>query len=71
MHVGDRRDRGGNNLQLQFFRDDYTNLHQIWDSGLLRNGYRNECEWWMTWSTWPAGPRSSRRTGHEAASRTG
>ena len=44
MHVGDRHDRGGNNLELQFFRDDYTNLHQVWDSGLLRNGYRNECE---------------------------
>jgi hypothetical protein len=44
MHVGDRRDRGGNNLQLQFFRDEYTNLHQVWDSGLLRNGYRNERE---------------------------
>jgi len=44
MHVGDRGDRGGNNLQLQFFRDDYTNLHQVWDSGLLRNGYRNERE---------------------------
>ncbi len=29
MHVGDRRDRGGNNLQVQFFRDDYTNLHQV------------------------------------------
>ncbi len=44
MHVGDRRDRGGNNLQLQFFRDEYTNLHQVWDSGLLRVGYRNERE---------------------------
>jgi len=44
MHVGDRRDRGGNTVQLQFFRDDYTNLHQVWDSGLLRNGYRNERE---------------------------
>jgi hypothetical protein len=44
MHVGDRRDRGGNNLQLQFFRDEFTNLHQVWDSGLLRNGYRNERE---------------------------
>ncbi len=42
MHVGDRRDRGGNGLQLEFFRDDYTNLHQVWDSGLLRNGYRDE-----------------------------
>jgi hypothetical protein len=44
MHVGDRRDRGGNNVQLQFFRDEFTNLHQVWDSGLLRNGYRNERE---------------------------
>jgi hypothetical protein len=44
MHVGDRRDRGGNNLQLQFFRDDTTNLHQVWDSGLLRNRYRHEGE---------------------------
>jgi hypothetical protein len=44
MHVGDRRDRGGNNLQLQFFHDEFTNLHQVWDSGLLRNGYRNERE---------------------------
>jgi hypothetical protein len=42
MHVGDRRDRGGNSLQLQFFRDEFTNLHQVWDSGLLRNGYHNE-----------------------------
>lgn len=44
MHVGDNRDRGGNAVQLQFFRDDLTNLHQVWDSGLLRIGYRNERE---------------------------
>ena len=44
LHVGDNRDRGGNNVQLQFFRDDFTNLHQVWDSGLLRNGFRNERE---------------------------
>jgi hypothetical protein len=44
LHVGDRQDRGGNNLQLQFFRDDSTNLHQIWDSGLLRQAYRDEVE---------------------------
>lgn len=44
MHVGDRRDRGGNALQLQFFRDEFTNLHQVWDSGLLRQGFRNERE---------------------------
>jgi hypothetical protein len=42
LHVGDRRDRGGNNVQLRFFRDDFTNLHQVWDSGLLRQGYHDE-----------------------------
>jgi hypothetical protein len=42
MHVGDNRDRGGNAVQVQFFRDDLTNLHQVWDSGLLRVGYRHE-----------------------------
>lgn len=42
LHVGDRRDRGGNATQVSLFRDDRTNLHQVWDSGLLRNGYRNE-----------------------------
>ena len=44
LHVGDNRDRGGNNVQVQFFRDDSTNLHQVWDSGLLREGYRGERE---------------------------
>ena len=42
MHVGDRRDRGGNAVQLQFFRDDATNLHQIWDSGLFRQAHYDE-----------------------------
>jgi hypothetical protein len=42
LHVGDNRDRGGNNVQVRFFRDDFTNLHQVWDSGLLREGYRGE-----------------------------
>lgn len=44
MHVGDNRDRGGNAVQLRFFGDDQTNLHQVWDSGLLRVGYRRERE---------------------------
>jgi hypothetical protein len=42
MHVADRNDRGGNNLQLRYGRYDNTNLHQVWDSGLLFQGYRNE-----------------------------
>ena len=44
MHVADRNDRGGNNLQLRYGRYDNTNLHQVWDSGLLNQGYRNEAE---------------------------
>jgi nuclease S1 len=44
MHVADRNDRGGNNLQLRYGRYDNTNLHQVWDSGLLYQGYRNETE---------------------------
>src|SRR4051794_26587041 len=42
MHVGDRRDRGGNAVQLRFYRDDATNLHQIWDSGLFRQAHYDE-----------------------------
>ncbi len=42
LHVGDRRDRGGNAVQVTFFDDDSTNLHQVWDSGILRREFRNE-----------------------------
>src|SRR5262245_25067406 len=42
MHVADRNDRGGNDLQVRYGRFDNTNLHQVWDSGLLSQVYRNE-----------------------------
>jgi hypothetical protein len=42
LHVGDDNNRGGNGLQVQFNRNDRTNLHQVWDSGLFRRLYRNE-----------------------------
>jgi hypothetical protein len=42
MHVADRGDRGGNNLQVRYGRFDPMNLHQVWDSGLLRSRYRDE-----------------------------
>jgi nuclease S1 len=42
MHVADRNDRGGNALQLRYGRYDNTNLHQVWDSGLLSRAFRNE-----------------------------
>jgi nuclease S1 len=42
MHVADRNDRGGNAVQLRYGRYDNTNLHQVWDSGLLSRAFRNE-----------------------------
>ncbi|WZO97162.1 S1/P1 nuclease [Isosphaeraceae bacterium EP7] len=35
LHVGDRHDKGGNDLQLDYNRRQ-ANMHQIWDSGLIR-----------------------------------
>lgn len=34
LHVGDRGDRGGNDLQLTF-AGRRTNLHSLWDSGMI------------------------------------
>jgi hypothetical protein len=44
VHVGHRDDRGGNDLQVQFF-DKGSNLHRVWDSGLLDHANRPEKEW--------------------------
>jgi len=41
VHVGDRGDRGGNDLQLRFF-DAGSNLHRIWDSGLIERADADE-----------------------------
>jgi hypothetical protein len=41
VHVGHRDDRGGNNLQVQFFEEG-SNLHAVWDSGLLERPGRDE-----------------------------
>ena len=44
MHVADRDDRGGNDLQLRLGRYEHTNLHQVWDSGLFHWQYREHAE---------------------------
>lgn len=36
LHVGRREDRGGNAITVRF-QGDETNLHRLWDSGLLRS----------------------------------
>jgi nuclease S1 len=44
LHVADRDDHGGNRLQVRFGRYETTNLHQVWDAGLLLRRYRNRDE---------------------------
>ena len=44
LHVGDNRDRGGNQTQIRFLGDG-TNLHQLWDSGLIRQVGGNDRVW--------------------------
>ena len=34
LHVGDNHDRGGNDTQVRFF-DRGTNMHSLWDSGMI------------------------------------
>lgn len=34
MHVGRKEDKGGNDIQLQWFNDG-TNLHRVWDSNMI------------------------------------
>jgi nuclease S1 len=35
LHLGNAHDRGGNDIKVEFFRN-RTNLHRLWDSGLIR-----------------------------------
>ena len=41
LHVGDKKDKGGNDLQVQFFGRG-SNLHRVWDSGILERAYDDE-----------------------------
>jgi hypothetical protein len=44
LHVGDNRDRGGNNAQVQFDGRG-TNLHALWDSGMIGKISRRDETW--------------------------
>jgi len=46
MHVGDNHDRGGNDTQVRFF-DRGTNMHSLWDSGLIERVSKDE-DYWLT-----------------------
>jgi hypothetical protein len=44
MHVGENHDKGGNRLQVRFF-DRGSNLHSVWDSGIISREQPNEDRW--------------------------
>jgi hypothetical protein len=41
LHVGERHDKGGNDLQVRWF-DEGSNLHRVWDSGLIERADKDE-----------------------------
>ena len=49
LHVGNGKDRGGNDVKLQFFWKD-SNLHSVWDSGLIEQRELSYTEWtnWLS-----------------------
>jgi hypothetical protein len=44
LHVGDNQDKGGNKTQVRFF-DDGTNMHRLWDSGMMLRAGDSEDFW--------------------------
>ncbi len=44
LHVGDNQDKGGNKTQVRFF-DQGTNMHRLWDSGMMLRAGDSEDFW--------------------------
>ena len=44
FHAGDGKDKGGNDIKLKFFWED-SNLHRVWDSGLIDRQKLSYTEW--------------------------
>jgi hypothetical protein len=44
LHAGNGADRGGNDVQVTFFGD-RTNLHAVWDSGMIDRRQLSYTEW--------------------------
>ena len=44
FHAGNGTDRGGNDVKLKFFWED-SNLHRVWDSGLIDRQRLSYTEW--------------------------
>jgi hypothetical protein len=46
LHVGDNGDKGGNRTQVRWF-DRGSNMHRVWDSGIIERAGTTE-EFWLT-----------------------
>ena len=44
LHVGDNHDKGGNKTQVRFF-DEGTNMHRLWDGGMIQRVGDTEDFW--------------------------
>jgi hypothetical protein len=44
LHVGDNKDKGGNETQIRWF-DEGSNMHRIWDSGMMEKSGSTEDYW--------------------------
>ena len=44
FHAGNGTDKGGNDVKLKFFWED-SNLHRVWDSGLIDRQQLSYTEW--------------------------
>lgn len=64
MHMGHRSDRGGNRWQVQFFNNG-TNLHSIWDTGIIESAHNGHIRNGSSRLTPTLGLRTGRwRKGH-------
>lgn len=61
MHAGYAHDRGGNDFQTNY-RGKGSNLHSLWDSGLLNHAGRDEAAWLQRLQALPA-PRQHAHAG--------
>jgi len=44
LHAGNGNDRGGNDIKVEFFREN-SNLHRVWDSGMIDGQQLSYTEW--------------------------
>jgi nuclease S1 len=45
LHVGDNKDKGGNQTQVRWY-DRGSNMHRVWDSGIIERAGTTE-EYWL------------------------